>query len=503
MKSMLCAIVIGISFLAWGPALSGDEIHGKVTEVTGKEVVVQLTGELAPNVGDKAQVVVEIPGLDEKALVASGKVAQVAENTVTVKIERASGKVVKNQLVNIQSDAPKKIVAKMPSSPNTKTNPKTSTNKGTTTKASGTGGGIREVRVFSSNDDALFTGAAFSADGREVLAIAGDLMTFDIESGELRERRNIPAMAEHVAFSRDRRRLLTGGSELNGEGRGFLAVWDPTSGDLLKRLSGHTTYIHGVALSPDGRLAASCAGEINWEAVPPNLAGEEFVRHVTAATKDAAVRVWDVATGRVLHSLAGHPVPISCVCFSPNGLYLLTAGTDRTMRMWDTRTGKEIVRYYDDESLAITDAMFSADGSRILSVNQGPPTIDEVPAPAEHVVVRHSGMEQVEQDQPPIRLRLWDVGEGKVVHNLVGHQTASINATMSADGRMVMSIGPAELPESNDSKVEVRFWDAEQGRQLARIVIDGTSGDCLAFSPDSRYALAAIGNTLRIWSVGQ
>jgi WD40 repeat protein len=499
MKSMVHAIVIGISFLAWGAALLGDELQGKVTEVAGKEVVVRLTGELAPNVGDKAQVVVEIPGLDEKAFVASGRVTQAEGDTVTVTIERASGKVAKNQSVTINSDAPKKIVTKMPSTPNAKT--KTKTNQSTTKKDSGTGAGIREVQVFSSNDDAQFTGAVFSANSREVLAIAGDLITWDIESGELRQRRDIPAFAEQVAFSRDRSRLLTGGTELNGVGRGFLAVWDSTSGALEKRLSGHTTYISDVALSPDGRLAASCAGEINWEAVPPNLGGDEFVRQVLAATKDAAVRIWDVSTGRVVHSLAGHSVPISCVCFSPNGLYLLTAGADRTMRMWDTRTGKEMVRYYDDESLAITNAMFSADGKSILAVCQGPPTVDEVAPPAEHVVVRHSGMEQVAQNQPPIRIRLWDVAEGRVVHNFSGHQTSSINATISPDGRTVMSLGPAELPDSNDSKVEVRLWDTQQGTQLTRLVIDGNPTNRLAFSPDSRYALAVLGTTVRVWSV--
>jgi FG-GAP repeat len=89
----------------------GAEIKGKVIEV--KDVTVKITtdSELIPSVGDQLEIVFAIPGVDDVAHVAEGKVTEIGGDFILAKIERAKGKVAKNQIVRIISNNPVKRVA--------------------------------------------------------------------------------------------------------------------------------------------------------------------------------------------------------------------------------------------------------------------------------------------------------------------------------------------------------------------------------------------------------
>ena len=47
------------------------------------------------------------------------------------------------------------------------------------------------------------------------------------------------------------------------------------------------------------------------------------------------LRVWDVATGDVLSTIAAHDGNIRAITFSPDGKSMATAGHDWTIKIWD------------------------------------------------------------------------------------------------------------------------------------------------------------------------
>jgi WD40 repeat protein len=160
---------------------------------------------------------------------------------------------------------------------------------------------------------------------------------------------NHEAAVNSVVFSPDGKLLATASEDNSAR------LWDATTGNELRILSGHGERIYdfhfdglvGLAFSPDGHRLAT-------------------------AGVDGQVKVWDVASGAELLSLSGHPEDkaILSVAFSPDGR-LLAAGTDRpsVVKIWDSTTGEEIFTLPGYEANRIFKLAFSPDGNRLAVGN--------------------------------------------------------------------------------------------------------------------------------------
>jgi WD40 repeat protein len=65
------------------------------------------------------------------------------------------------------------------------------------------------------------------------------------------------------------------------------------------------------------------------------------------------VEVFDVPTGRVITRLQGHDEPVWGVAFLPDGRRVVSAGSDRTLRLWDVATGRELKRFDDHPGVVL------------------------------------------------------------------------------------------------------------------------------------------------------
>ena len=194
-----------------------------------------------------------------------------------------------------------------------------------------------------------------------------------------------------LIFLLDGRRLLILGRALttsnpkeNAE-RFYLALWDLESGKQLRQFEGNDTTPWGsVLLTPDGRKLIGTSGE--------------------------QIRIWDVATGKVLHEL-GHGAGRE-LTLSPDGR-TLAYGTNTETVLVEVATGHERRRLVTGRA-SFQNLRFSPDG-------------------------RHLACAMLSNSPEPGAIHLWDGVTGDLVHTFRGHTANIRNLQFTPNGRALVS----------------------------------------------------------------
>lgn len=64
--------------------------------------------------------------------------------------------------------------------------------------------------------------------------------------------------------------------------------------------------------------------------------------YVATGSKDKSAKLWELRTGRELRSFLGHSMTVTCVQFTPDRKFLITGSNDKTLRIWQLTDGKEV-----------------------------------------------------------------------------------------------------------------------------------------------------------------
>jgi WD40 repeat protein len=158
-----------------------------------------------------------------------------------------------------------------------------------------------------------------------------------------------------LAVAPDGRALVswTPGKTRGPRGPSDVRLWDPATGKLKARLNGQLDEVLGVTFSPDGKRLVTA---VRQHPYGDYVSGEAIL--------------WDVASGEELARLKGHTAAITSAAFSPDGRTLATGGQDRTVRLWDAATGRELfaLREWPRDVTALA-VGFSPDGRALLAAS--------------------------------------------------------------------------------------------------------------------------------------
>ena len=195
-------------------------------------------------------------------------------------------------------------------------------------------------------------------------------------------------------------------------------------------------------------------------------------RSLNPAVYPNPLKVWEVATRRLIRRLNGHTNFCVSLDFSRDGTLLASGSHDGTAIIWSTKTWK---------------AMHTLQNPEKSSLPGGRSTVEDVAFSPDGKTLALASYEGTVQ--------LWDVATGKLRETLKGHSSAVMAVVFSPDGRTLAS---------GSSDQTVRLWNVETRRELMQLdhggVELGLQVLSLAFSPEGRHLLAGGRRGAAFWS---
>lgn len=89
---------------------------------------------------------------------------------------------------------------------------------------------------------------------------------------------------------------------------------------------------------------------------------------LASGSADKTVRLWEVVSGRELRCFEGHRDAVLNVAFSPDSMTLASASKDTTVRLWNVASGREL-RRLDGHKGYVNSVAFSPDGKTLASAS--------------------------------------------------------------------------------------------------------------------------------------
>jgi len=304
--------------------------------------------------------------------------------------------------------------------------------------------------------------ALFLPDGEHILTAAQQFVEIDTRTGRIEHvfGAKLNPMGSPI-FSADGSSFISGGDAI--------IQWDVKTGRMLGRFPApdagtYTGFVspalHQVIWAlPDQRtkkLQDWQTGRILATFTSP---GEKFGSatalspdgtRVATVSYDKQLRIWDVATARVLRSFL-HPDTIDAVAFSPDGSIVLTGDGNSNIRAFDVATGRPVWTFKGVADVEIVWSMkFSPDGTKLLAA-----------------IGQHGA-------------KLLDAKTGRLIRAFDGHRPGYITggAEFSADGSRILTSAHDET---------VKLWDVASGKMLRSL--DAGAVAQPTFAPDGRHAL--------------
>jgi WD40 repeat protein len=257
-----------------------------------------------------------------------------------------------------------------------------------------------------------------------------------------------------IAYSPDGKLLASGSAH------GELRLWDAATGKLVQRfVDPFGSVFHVIAFSPDGELLASDKGgtfglwqvstgkklrdlEGGNSGAATSVAFSPDGKELALGTEyDPAIQIFDPSTGKFSRKITGHEKAPIVVVYSKDGKLLASASKDKTARIWDAATGKELHRFQEPEE--VVDVALSPDGKLLATKT--------------HKAVR-----------------LYDIVSGKEVRRWEYVSNGLRSFAFSPDGKVL--------------GCEVMLWDVATGKEVCQC--KGTLQGDMAFSPDGKTVAA-------------
>ncbi len=294
-----------------------------------------------------------------------------------------------------------------------------------------------------------------------------------------------------ASFSPDGKKILTVSAD------GTAKLWDAGTGIVLKnyKSGGDASSVNVTAatFSPDGHYVSINYEDHElsiWETITgkrvwdwSGTASDDWIpvrtvdKHFSADGKRIAMFssyyadtivnttdpvIYNMADQRPVFSLKGHKAPVTSLCFSPDGKYIITASADSTLKTWNTRNGK-----------MITTVRFKTDSIQVLWV---------IPN-SQSVMITVKGIAKILDIQ---------TGKQRNLDMESGMKQAEIVYEVDVYGKFIAGLSgyfEYNMDNSMNGYETVTIWNAQTGKRLYKKHGLAAYEDGTLFSPNGKQLI--------------
>jgi COMPASS component SWD3 len=241
--------------------------------------------------------------------------------------------------------------------------------------------------------------------------------------------------------------------------------------------------------------------------------GGDLCVRVLAKTRtgtSSTIELWQ--EGELISDLVGHNDTVTAIAFSPDGKTLATGSHDKSIKLWNTGSGKLICTFSHQlfagshrspvVSLAFSnDSRWLYSGGNDMTIKMwdwqkrnSPQTLIAKTNSVNNLALTSDRSQLVSLGYGR-NIQLWNAQTGKLQRSLEGHN-APINAiAISPNDKVLVSVG-------NDCSL--KFWQLETGKNFCSLTQSSHSNyiEQVAFSSDGQSLITAgADNTIKLWGV--
>jgi len=251
-------------------------------------------------------------------------------------------------------------------------------------------------------------------------------------------------------------------------------------------LEGHEFTVWSVFVTQDGRHVVSGGQDATvrlWDIQTGKLV-HTFIGHegpvyglvatsdgrriFSVSDRDTAVRVWDVEAGTALNTLTPNSLHAIAIAITPDDCYVITGGDDGKDRVWDI--GHSAIARIREQGAGVYSIAVSPDGAYLVS-----------------------GSKRTLGRDPTGILWLRELDTGTLLNTLHGHKGNVTRLVFTPESRFMISGG---------QDGDVHIWDVDSGMLLNTLSGHSSAILLLWVSHDGRYLVTGANDgTIRVWQM--